>query len=1048
MLPNLESIESLLLRISNADTRENVENLRDEFLEEVRKAVNCKDLFSPELSNKKRDEIALCLVRLISANDEAFENWKDRNRAYNLFDEQLTYLYDHYELNPDLQGYKKIQNLKEAETDILDKFRQITNTISSLGVAQNIRTRFMQAINNNLSRYFLEPFLDPQLSSNERLGELFEALKEYDTATEIDKVKAFRHAESVFARYLSDINESSDKISDVILGKPFKKIYQLIKNDFSTSDTNQPAELSLTGAERKYPFNQKGRKVEIKVIVDNERGYAFNAMLECPDISEGLRVPQASLSLPNIGPGQHPFFIPAVVESESEKDHVVHLQLSWEDYEGNKRSIEEILDLESQHSNLDWDTLATKSPYSLEPLNREEELVGRSQLIETLFTNLAKDNVESYILFGQKRVGKTSIAKTVQNKLRNEIDDCYPIYVPVGALDKTDAARFVAELGEEIVFDLNGTDLGELGVDEPEFKSALAPLRKFLRRLHRLKSETKIIIIIDEFDELPLDLIKYTKIQDTFFHNLRELINLEYVGFVFVGGENMRIIREYSATDRLNKVVNKRVDYLNEWKDFRDLVTKPVEGILEYEDGAIRKLYDLTEGNPFFTNFICKNIYKDRCDRRISYVASEDIDLAVNRTIGRIEFGHGSLSLNNMSHFWIDGNSARDMAKKDEIETQRKKFLLGYAREKRRKASSLTEEELQESDHFSTEVSINQMIESYKKREILLVNERGQCRLKPRFFEKWLVETGLSQISTRFLDEDAIEEMRLREEKLYVRDEEIVQLIDSWGTYMGVKKETGHVRKWLNQFNGVKEQRLMFKLLKNLRFYNQVQVREAVRTIHSRVKTHRVQKEGERKRRDILLSAFGDVDKSDSSFARIYRQENDIFHKNITGRDKLASFFEKEDSDRIRALVFVDDIFGSGTQKSGALKRLNEELGTVLANRDIRVYITAICGFRDGLERIEGVTQKTEFDTEVYTVHELTEADKCFGEDTAFFESDSDRREAKQIARRYGGKLDKKQPLGYRGSELLVVFHENCPNNSLPIIWKETKDWTPLFARK
>jgi len=48
-----------------------------------------------------------------------------------------------------------------------------------------------------------------------------------------------------------------------------------------------------------------------------------------------------------------------------------------------------------------------------------------------------------------------------------------------------------------------------------------------------------------------------------------------------------------------------------------------------------------------------------------------------------------------------------------------------------------------------------------------------------------------------------------------------------------------------------------------------------------------------------------------------------------------------------------------------------------------------------------------------------------------------------------GRDLGSDEPLGTGNLQALVVFEHNCPNNSLPVLWKgsETLPWTPLFPR-
>ena len=58
------------------------------------------------------------------------------------------------------------------------------------------------------------------------------------------------------------------------------------------------------------------------------------------------------------------------------------------------------------------------------------------------------------------------------------------------------------------------------------------------------------------------------------------------------------------STDKLNKFDTVRVDYFDKqryWNDFQDLVRRPTAACLEYADDAVQVLYEMTEGNPFYT---------------------------------------------------------------------------------------------------------------------------------------------------------------------------------------------------------------------------------------------------------------------------------------------------------------------------------------------------------------------------------------------------------------------------------------------------------------
>jgi hypothetical protein len=197
-----------------------------------------------------------------------------------------------------------------------------------------------------------------------------------------------------------------------------------------------------------------------------------------------------------------------------------------------------------------------------------------------------------------------------------------------------------------------------------------------------------------------------------------------------------------------------------------------------------------------------------------------------------------------------------------------------------------------------------------------------------------------------------------------------------------------------------------------------------------------------------LLSSFGKPSKSASSYARMYAQENHVSLQNVAEFAEISQYLSSDD--RLKGLVFVDDIIASGQTGIECLDRLERECGDVLARRQIRVFIGSICAFSGGVDAVEQRSRMLAFKVEVAPCDILTESDRCFSESSTIFTSEADREKAKEIASTYGKKIVKNAPLGYKDGQLLVVFPDNCPNNSLPILWKtgtSSSPWTPLFGR-
>ena len=1056
---HIEKIDQSLEALENdADDRK----LQD-FLNSVCGAVdlphNTEDLF--ELSNDPSQKrfIAVCLLRLLHRSLDAIWEWEnqERPRIVGLFDDQISAIYHRFNIERNDQNHDKLNKLRSAEKDVLSTFRQITDSIVNLDISTSpqLRQRFMRTCNRELNKLFLEQFVyPPSIASSERLNLIFRTVREYNESLMENRlesyIESYKNIESAFNTYLCEAAKHPSIFTQRCIIDPIKRIYNFINEDFQNNEMTQATNVTISSLGYKYPFHEKGRKIELKFLVkNNSQGYARDVQVECKDIDSCLNLCNP-VNLGTLVSNQSSEIIletnvTEVTESGKSSEPLIELVCSWRNFNSDERvEIDELFELIPQRTGLNWDDLNNKQPYSLEAINEAENLVGRKELLSQLNSRLSAKQVGSSIIYGQKRVGKTSIAEVVQANF-NQCSNYSVIFVPINGLDTTTPENFVADLGETIVSEISSIPIFA-HIEKPTFDSALSPLRRYFQFARSISQDHKFIIILDEFDEIHPDMVQISSnVGQTFFNNIRAISSTGHVGFVLVGGENMQIIRE--STDQLNRMEVLQVDYFDKgqyWRDFQDLVRQPVKDTIEFDDEAINTLYEMTEGHPFYTKFICSAIYTEACNERNSYITKDNVTKAVEVAIEKLD-------LNAVSHFWIDGvNKRYDSVKQDQIQTHRRKFLVAFAQIKRKKAS-VTRKDLQDSE-ILTDVAVDAIIDKYGSRGFLIEENAGRYRWKSKFFERWLVERGFSMLTSDFLDEEAVRRSNEEEEEAYVRDREIVELHGKWGLYQGSPITTTHVRAWLDQFEYNTEQKLMFNLLKNIRFYDLPKIKEAFRSLHSTVQESIAQKGGVRsadrrdRRDDILLSNFGSLAQSGSSYARIYANENKIYVDNAVSFDKISDVLEEKS--HIKAIVFVDDIIASGNSAVYSLNTLNEICGELLEKQEVKIFISAICGLDHiGIENLENAIKNVPFEAEVIVSYLLIERDQCFSPVSEVFGSSDERERAKRIVLEYGRSLIRKYPLGYKNSQLLVAFHDNCPNNTLPILWCESRKWIPLFKR-
>ncbi len=997
-------------------------------------------------NNKHKRLLAITLLRVLSTDRSKFDDKTLSRSAVLLFDTMLSNdFYKSLDLQTSTQTYKKLDLLEGVVSDAEEKLDSIFMGVFSISALPSFREQLLRTLNskNELVRPIIFPFV-PRAIYDSGLNNLFSLVTEYDLARQqllSTTVELQLQVINACANYISACRTVGTQYARRYFQRTAEKITESVVSDFSQSPLSQPAEVAIDASEKKYPLHSTGGEVTFNLFVENEGpGPAYDTRIWVNEITD-IEIARTEQYLGQLPVGGTIVPISGFVTRES-GDVVADLGVKWRNPDGTEKTKISTVLFQAQSSDIPWESLNYYDPYELEPVTTKELLVGRSEVLRALLRDAKANSMRSSYVWGQKRVGKTSIAKTLENLLKQSEDQSHlVIYIEGGEFVHPDPLLTIESLGTQIVDHIRSYDRRFSTIERPQFSGALSPIYQYISAVQAIDSNLRILIILDEFDELPVSLYDMNDTAKAFFLTLRSLSNNPLVGVILIGGENMDHVITGQGK-HLNKFTQHRVDYFdksNQYSDFQELVRRPVEQWFEVADSAISRLYDATSGNPYFTKFICARLFRLMVERRDSHITEQEANEAIRKALDEI-------AGNSFQHFWDDRISGVTERIED-ISLQRRRTLVATA-------SAIRERGIADIDsigeygrefHLSNE-DTNIWLQEFTRRRILTESPTGYD-FYVQFFGNWMCERGVSEISVQVIDQEAERQRFNRDQNAYVTASELTELVGQWSTFRGRHITEDTVRAWLQQFGANSNQRLMFKILKSLRFYSDGLVREKLHEAHGIVRRGVTQHivENRRKRDEVLVSYIDEFGKSGPRFATLYAEENHIYVDNIVERSKISDAIDKNRS--IQAIVFVDDILGTGNSAASYFKALNDECGEILRKNDMNCYFVTITGFQDAKINLEKIVRRLNLPVEIHLCDPMADSSRVFDPNSEFFESEDDRETAKRLALQYGKTLVKDSPLGYGDSEAAIVFAYSCPNNTLPILWERSNTWIPLFPR-
>ena len=1012
-------------------------------------SVRTEMLFRKELPLNIQRFVAAWLLRIITKEASALDFGNRRAQTATLFDRTFGAAYEHCGITSKNQTYEKINALADHARRLLGDLASLVETPPDLVQVNTFQAKIMRTLSLPSSQPLLSQLLPAEVSDKNRLNSLFRVVTDYATANDADGIRSTDAVCAACDEYEGEVDSYSGEDVSRILGGLAVQLKTSVTNHFHATEMGKPPRISFLPISKKYPLQRVGATIAIKIrILNDGTGPARDLQLDKVTSDPCLTIKTSPILLGTIRPGDSFVFDILAEVSEASEQSTLMAELS------SARLGERIehplkLTVESQRENVEWESVETKEPYSLEAVSSDAELVGRKSELLQLMRSITVPTVGSGFICGQKRVGKTSLANAVKNRLQRTSDeDWVVIYRGSGEYLANDAASTLRQMGEVLAEALKANIPQMSKVKIPDFSNGIAPLSGLIDQA--LKHTDKLLFILDEFDELPIELVaRSNTISTALFLPLREISTKNGCGFLLVGGEGMQQIMTLQG-DRLNKFSPIEVDYFTKsehWGDFSELIRGPVEDWLEISDTALDTLYENSAGNPYFAKLLASQLSLDMVESRFTNASEVDMEAAIAKK-------SSGIAASSFAHFWSDGLLIENSDNADGVRTIRRSVLIAVGRAFRKPStvdSQAAWREFKDSDFTKVgEERFRTTLQDFFQRKILVENEHNEITAKIPLFRSWLKDRGVEELLPTGHESDALAAKIRQEEAERVKDHEVLSFCEdiSHFRYRGRPALPAAVRRWLDQFGGLQNQRLMFKLLQNVRYYDEsmmrIKMREMMSIIEAGMKGELLRGR-EIRHRGILVSTLdSSTAKGGYTYCRLFADEHNIVASNAMplGVQMEQAF----DDTRTQRLLLIDDFAGSGDTLVKGLNRAMRHLR--LANeKGIPVTLCAVVGFAHARTHIEEYIAEQKLDVEVHFCDTLGSEHQVFSSDSTIFPDPAERARAKQVVEGKWSKTGGISPMGYDDTQAAIVFYGSCPNNSLPILWSSNDDWNPLFSR-
>jgi hypothetical protein len=237
-----------------------------------------------------------------------------------------------------------------------------------------------------------------------------------------------------------------------------------------------------------------------------------------------------------------------------------------------------------------------------DPVGNRTAFVGRADIVRDVVQMLRRPQDNAIVLYGQRRIGKTSVLQHLEAQLPTQGNYC-PVYFDLQDKATLTLGQVLSELARYIADALKQAkpDLGN--APEITFRDVWLP-----NILQSLSKDTVLVLLFDEFDVLTAPIAK--QVNAAFFQGLNEILNCDpqRLKSIFVIGRNVDDL-DNIASPLFKGVDTKHVSLLNQ-EDTKKLVRlSEANNSLNWSDEAMEYVWQRTNGHAFLTQKLCFYVF-------------------------------------------------------------------------------------------------------------------------------------------------------------------------------------------------------------------------------------------------------------------------------------------------------------------------------------------------------------------------------------------------------------------------------------------------------